>query len=348
MDLPDPFVEVRLVALRTVRGANIWSPFPVTRLDLAVGAYDEIPSDRVPGITETLEAALPGLVEHRCSIGERGGFLTRLRRGTYLPHIAEHLALELQSAIGHDVGYGRARGGDRDGEYTVVFEHRHAPVGREAGRLALELAQRAFAGALEAAHAAAAIEELATVASHPDEPELQRPVVCGIIGSGDREAVRRELISRGAGDDGGIVGMAPVSVLESGLPYSTSAVAIVLDTEPGDVPQRYREPEMAHRLASVVADAVPRGGVVVVPAGERDLQDLVRDARRRVAVFSTDGAIGPGDLRLAHAVARVTDGRITIERGGRARHQDSLRADVPIAAQVSAALAAHLLEENGD
>lgn len=334
------------MALRTLRGANYWSPFPVTRLDLAVGAYEDISSAHVPGVTKALESALPGLVEHRCSIGERGGFLTRLRRGTYVPHIIEHVALELQSAVGHDVGYGRARGGDRAGEYTVVFEHRHAVVGRRSGALALELVQRAFAGTLDSA--AAAIAELEGLAANPDEPELLRPIVCGVIGSGDCDAVRRDLISRGMGDEEQIVEMTPASVLASGLPYSSSALAIVLDTDPGDVPERYRDPEAAQRLASVVADAVPRDGLVVVPASERDLQEMVRDTGRRIAVFSADDEVDPRALRLAHAVARVRDGRVTIECAGRAQEGTPLRPGTPPETQVSAALAAHLLEENGD
>ena len=76
-------------------------------MDMAVGAYDDVSSAQVPGVTASLVGAMPGLVEHRCSIGERGGFITRLRRGTYVPHIIEHVALELQALIGHEVGYGR-------------------------------------------------------------------------------------------------------------------------------------------------------------------------------------------------------------------------------------------------
>ena len=107
MSQVEPATEMRMTALHATRGANYWSRLPVTRMDLTIGAYDEISSAHVPGVTGALLAALPGLVEHRCSIGERGGFIARLRRGTYAPHIIEHVALELQGQIGHDVGYGR-------------------------------------------------------------------------------------------------------------------------------------------------------------------------------------------------------------------------------------------------
>ena len=146
---PSPRSEIRITALHSLRGANFWSQRPVTRMDLVVGQYDEISSADVPGVTASLERAMPGLIEHRCSIGERGGFLQRLRRGTYAPHIIEHVALELQAMAGYDVGYGKTRGGDQPGEYTLVFEHCHSGAGLRAAALALEMVQRAFAGTLE-------------------------------------------------------------------------------------------------------------------------------------------------------------------------------------------------------
>src|SRR3954469_4785031 len=116
MHIPDPATEIRLVSLRAIRGANFWTRAPIIRMDLAVGAYDDISSADASGFTEQLVRAFPGIIEHRCSIGQRGGFITRLKRGTYAPHIIEHIGLELQNIIGHDVGYGRSRGGDRPGE----------------------------------------------------------------------------------------------------------------------------------------------------------------------------------------------------------------------------------------
>ncbi|HEX2204906.1 MAG TPA: hypothetical protein VHG91_16470, partial [Longimicrobium sp.] len=284
MTRPDPYTEIQLVGLRSLRGANFWSRRPVTRMDVAVGAYDEIHSAEVPGFTEALLAALPGLWEHRCSIGERGGFVTRLRRGTYAPHIAEHVGLELQSMIGHDVGYGRARGGDRPGEYTVVFEHLHAEVGLRAAALALETVQRAFAGELEGVEHALA--ELEALSASPDVPALRQHVLCGITGGGDRVAARDEMVRRGVTADELVVDVAPSYLLNAGLPYSASEIAVILDADLSDVPERYREEGRNHQLVSVLADAVRRDGIVVVPAKEWEVQDLARDAGCRVAVFA--------------------------------------------------------------
>ncbi|CAN5479092.1 hypothetical protein BH24GEM3_BH24GEM3_28080 [soil metagenome] len=346
MALPDPTSEIQLVSLRSVRGANFWSRRPVTRIDLAVGAYEDISSADVPGFTEALMRAFPGLIEHRCSIGERGGFLTRLRRGTYAPHIIEHIGLELQSMIGHEVGYGRARGGDRPGEYTVVFEHLHAEVGLRAAALALEIVQRAFAGTLE--EVGYAVAELEAFASSPDVPPLRQQVLCGITGGGPRAEVRDELLRRGIEEAELIVDVSPAYILNAGLPYAHSELAIILDAEPTDVPERYRDPERARQLVSVVADTVPQGGIVIVPAHEWEIQGRVRDCRCRVAIFSPDSRVSREDARVAHAVASVREGRILLERGGESSDLGALHPDAAASAQVVAALAVFCLGEGGN
>jgi cyanophycin synthetase len=345
MTRPDPYSEIRLVGLRSLRGANLWSARPVTRMDVTVGAYDDLSSAHVAGFTEQLVAALPGLWEHRCSIGERGGFVTRQRRGTYAPHVAEHVGLELQAMAGHDVGYGRARGGDRPGEYTVVFEHLHAEVGLRAAALALEIVQRAFAGELERATIDFAVAELAALAEAPDVPALRQHVLCGITGGGARGAARDEMVRRGVSQRELIVDLAPAYLLNAGLPYSRSDIAVVLDAELADVPPRYREPELARRLVSIPADAVARDGIVVCPAAEWEVQDAARDVGCRVAVFATDDRLTERDTRVAHAVAFVREGRIVIECCGEVDDAGPLEGDSPPAAQVAAALAVRSLAE---
>lgn len=343
MDRPSPYDEIRLLGLRTVRGANFWSRRPVTRMDLAPGAYDDLSSAHVEGVTDALVEALPGLWEHRCSIGERGGFVTRLRRGTYAPHIAEHVGLELQSMMGHDVGYGRARGGDRPGEYTVVFEHRHAAVGARAAARALEVVQHAFAGELERAMVDEVVAELAALSAEPDLPRPRRRVLCGITGGGDRAGVRARLEALGVSPEG-LVELSPLELLNEGLPYGRSAAAVVLDAEPADVPERYRDPELARRLVAVLADAVPEGGIVVCPAKEWEVQDLAREAGCRVAVFSAADDVTARDARRASAVAQVRGGRIVVEVGGTTEDAGAIGGGASPAAQVAAALAARALQ----
>lgn len=344
MTPPDPTSELRITSLHATRGANYWSRRPVTRLDLAVGAYSDISSADVPGFTEALVATMPGLEEHRCSIGERGGFIVRLERGTYAAHIIEHVALELQTMIGHDVGFGRTRGGDVDGEFTIVFEHLHEAVGLRAAALALEIVQRAFAGTL-APPIDYATAELTALAQTADVPPLQQHVLCGITGGSLRTETRDELVRRGFGADELIVDVSPAYLLQAGLPYSRSDIAIILDSTPNDVPERYQEEERAQRLVATVADAVDRGGIVVVPAKDWEVQDLVRDAGCRVVIFAPDADVTRRDKKVARAAAYCDGGRIIIETRRAAIDAGMLIDGVPVAAQAAAAVAAMTLHE---
>jgi Cyanophycin synthase-like N-terminal domain len=343
MTLPDSAVELRMTSLHSTRGANFWSRRPVTRLDIVVGAYEDISSADAPGFSELLMSAMPGLEEHRCSIGERGGFITRLERGTYAAHIIEHVALELQSMIGHDVGFGRTRGGDVEGEYTIVFEHIHEAVGLRAAALALELVQRAFAGTLGPVDYA--VTELYALAETPDGPPLRQRVLCGITGGSERAETRDEIVRRGFGNGEPIVDVSPAYILQAGLPYSRSDIAIVLDAVLTDVPDRYREEERARRLVATAADAVDRGGIVIVPAKEWEIQDMVREGGCRVAIFAPDADITRRDKRVARAAAHCEAGRIVIETRAGMTDAGALRDDAPPGAQAAAALAAFTLHE---
>lgn len=340
---PDPASEIRMTTLHATRGANYWMRAPIVRLDLLVGAYENISSADVPGFTDALVRAMPGLVEHRCSIGERGGFILRLRRGTYAAHIVEHVALELQTMIGHDVGYGRTRGGDVDGEYTLIFERVHEQVGLRAAALALETVQRAFAGTLQTVEPY--INELKSLAALPDVPPPRQRVLCGITGGEGRGHAHSELVKRGIGEDELIIDVAPSYILQAGLPYTRSEFAIVLDTNPTDVPERYQERERAERLVSVVIDEVRRDGFVVCPAKAWDVQDRARDEECRVAIFATDDDVTRRDQKLARAVALVERGRILLDTDCERRDAGPLRDDAPATAQVAAALAAQLWRE---
>lgn len=343
MTVPDAAIEIRMTTLHATRGANFWSTRPVMRMDITVGAYEDISSADVPGFTEALMTTMPGLIEHRCSIGERGGFLVRLRDGTYAAHIIEHVALELQTMIGHDVGYGRTRGGDIEGEYTIVFEHMHEAVGLRAAALALETVQQAFCGTLTSVDHAVA--ELNALASKPDVPLLHQHVLCGITGGSDRAATRDEMVRRGISSDELIIDVSPSFLLQAGLPYSKSDIAIITDAKLTDVPERYAEEERAQRLMATVADAVDDGGIVIVPAKEWDIQEKVRDAGCRVAIFATDANVTRRDRKLARAVALVVNDRIIIEMKGEKTDHGVVRSDAPLGAQVAGALAAFTLNE---
>ncbi|HEY3963504.1 MAG TPA: cyanophycin synthetase [Planctomycetaceae bacterium] len=115
----------------TLRGPNIWSRYPV--LEAWVDLQDlNRASDTFPGFTDRLIAWLPTMIEHRCSIGERGGFFQRLRTGTWPGHILEHVAIELQTLAGTPVGFGKARETSEEGVYKVVMRYRDEQLARAA------------------------------------------------------------------------------------------------------------------------------------------------------------------------------------------------------------------------
>jgi cyanophycin synthetase len=105
-----------------LNGPNIWANSPVLEAWVDLGRFEELPTDKLPGFTERLMNALPSLIEHRCSIGERGGFWQRLQTGTWLGHVLEHVTLELQSLTHAPVGWGRARETQESGVYKVVVK----------------------------------------------------------------------------------------------------------------------------------------------------------------------------------------------------------------------------------
>lgn len=312
-------------------------------MDLAVGAYEDISSADVKGFTEALVKAMPGLRDHRCSIGEPGGFIIRLRDGTYAPHIVEHIALELQTMIGHDVGFGRTRGGDIEGEYTLVFEHLHEQVGLRAAALALEVVQRAFAGRLDSVDYATA--ELASLAETSHIPALQQRICCAITGGSRRSETRAEMLRQGFDCNELIIEVAPSYLLQAGLPFSRSDMAVIVDATLVDVPPRYAERDRAARLLSIVADGVKRNGIVVVPAKEWEIQEMVRDADCRVAIFSTRDNITRRDKKLARTAVWLDGRRIVIEHLGDRIEGGWLQDESDVTAQIAAVTAVFSLKQ---
>ncbi len=131
----------------TLRGPNIWADYPVLEVEVDLGELSERSSDEIPGFNERLKAWLPSLIEHRCSVGERGGFFQRLDRGTYLAHILEHVTLELQTLAGSPVGFGRARETKVDGVYRVAIEFDEEPLAHASLATARALLLAAVEGA---------------------------------------------------------------------------------------------------------------------------------------------------------------------------------------------------------
>lgn len=130
---------LRILHMQTMFGANYFSGGPVIVMKLDLGVYDEVFSDQIPGLYEGLRKVLPSLYHHQCSEGRPGGFFFRVKQGTLLGHITEHVAIELQTLAGMDVGFGKTRQTDRPGVYNVVFRFFDAEAGMVAGQSAVQL-----------------------------------------------------------------------------------------------------------------------------------------------------------------------------------------------------------------
>jgi cyanophycin synthetase len=123
-------------------GPSLYARFPVIRLELELGELEGWPTGRLGApFVEALAAALPGLAEHGCSYREPGGFFRRMREGdgTWLGHVLEHVAIELQNIAGEEVTFGKTRSAQAVGVYTVVYEYVQRDEGIAAGELGLRL-----------------------------------------------------------------------------------------------------------------------------------------------------------------------------------------------------------------
>ncbi len=131
--------DLRILETQIFRGPNYWSYEPCIRLLVDLGSLEHWPSNTLRGFTRKLLATLPGLAEHSCSVGRAGGFVERLNEGTWLGHVAEHIALELQRESGAHIYRGKTRSASEPGQYNVIYGYVEEQVGVAAGKLAVRL-----------------------------------------------------------------------------------------------------------------------------------------------------------------------------------------------------------------
>ncbi|WP_291320012.1 cyanophycin synthetase, partial [Desulfonatronospira sp.] len=139
---------MKILEKRALRGPNYWSNLRhqliVMRVDLE--EMEKYPSNTIPGFPERMEKLIPSLHEHRCSRGYEGGFLERLREGTWMGHVMEHVALELQILSGMQCGFGRCTWDGEEGIYSVVFSYEEERAGFYAAEAAFEIVRAMLAG----------------------------------------------------------------------------------------------------------------------------------------------------------------------------------------------------------
>lgn len=134
---------MEILNIRVLNGPNYWSirRHKLIWMKLDLQDLEEKPTNSIPGFRARLEKLFPGIYSHECSVGKPGGFLQRVDEGTWMGHVIEHLALELQSLAGMDVGFGRTRETSQKGIYNVVFSYMEAEAGVYAAKACVRIAQ---------------------------------------------------------------------------------------------------------------------------------------------------------------------------------------------------------------
>ena len=139
---------MKIDKIQALRGPNIWSvqrkKLIQMRLDLE--EMEQFPTNKIEGFRERIEAMFPTMIEHRCSEGVPGGFFSRIERGTWMGHVIEHIALEIQTLAGMETGFGRTRETKTPGVYNVVFSYTEENVGMFAAESAVAIAEALIAG----------------------------------------------------------------------------------------------------------------------------------------------------------------------------------------------------------
>jgi cyanophycin synthetase len=139
---------VKIESIKIIDGKNRWSESrkKLVHIVLDLGKYEELPSNKIPGFYERLKKYIPTLQKHRCSVGRAGGFFKRVKEGTWMGHIIEHIALELQTLAEMETGWGRTRGvKGKIGIYNVVFEYVDADCGKTAANEAIRVVKEIIA-----------------------------------------------------------------------------------------------------------------------------------------------------------------------------------------------------------
>ncbi|MBS1549330.1 MAG: cyanophycin synthetase [Bacteroidetes bacterium] len=139
---------MKILKLQALRGPNIWSVrrMKLVQMRLDLEEMEERPTNKIIGFRERLEHLIPSLIEHRCSEKCRGGFFIRVEEGTWMGHVIEHIALEIQTLAGMDTGFGRTRSTQDEGVYNVVFSYIEENVGLYAAEAAVRIAQALIDG----------------------------------------------------------------------------------------------------------------------------------------------------------------------------------------------------------
>ncbi|MBN9203483.1 cyanophycin synthetase [Methylibium petroleiphilum] len=294
--------DLQLLRINYLRGPNIWTYRPVLETWLDLGELEEHPSHLLPGFNERLCALLPALEEHHCGVGERGGFLQRLREGTWCGHVLEHVVIELLNLAGMPTGFGQTRSTSQRGVYRMVFRAREEQV----ARTALADGHRLLMAAIndEAFDVAAAV---ARVREQVDDTYFG-PSTAAIVGAATERGIPHIRLN-----DGNLVQLGHGARQRRIWTAETDRTSAIAEGIAGDK-------DLTKRLLKSCGVPVPEGEVVdSVEAAWEAAQDIGLP----VALKPTDGNHGRGvtldltsreDIEAAYAYADLHGSEVMVER----------------------------------
>ena len=139
---------MQILETKVMRGPNFWSNYrkKLIVMKLNIGGLENYPTDKIEGFGDRIKKLIPSLYHHECSEGHPGGFFHRIDIGTWMGHVIEHIALEIQSLAGMECGYGRTRSTNVTGVYHVIFSYEHEKAGLYAAKAAVRIAEALIAG----------------------------------------------------------------------------------------------------------------------------------------------------------------------------------------------------------
>jgi len=268
-----------------------------------IGKYEDLPSDKIPGFPQRLAEAIPTLWEHRCSEGHAGGFFERLRMGTYMGHILEHVILELQSLAGMKTSFGRTRSAGARGEYNIIIHYRDA----EAAKMCVELGLELVETLAEAQPLSFSLQERLAEIREVGEKNMLGPTTQSIVDAAHRRGIPRfRLNGNGLVQLGHGKYARRIQAAESSL---TSNIAVEIASDK----------ELTKELLDKVGVPVPKGETAT------DADDAWRVAQRigkPVVVKPSDGNQGKAvsvnltteeQVRKAFALAREHSEIVIVE-----------------------------------
>ena len=290
---------MKIIDIRALKGPNYWSikrhKLIVMRLDLE--ELEEYPSNKIDGFYERLRALIPSLYSHECSEGRPGGFFYRVEHGTWMGHIIEHIALEIQTLAGIDCGFGRTRGTGEYGVYNVVFAYQEEREGFHAAHCAVNIAQALIDG--REYDLQADIDML----SHLYEEDRLGPSTSAIVNACQQKGVpyirldTDSTVQLGYG--------AQQKRIQATVSSQTSNLAVELASDKDATKQR-----LGH--ASI---PIPLGEVIY---SENDLQDVLRRMDFPLVIKPLDGNHGRGVTTNIRDVETLFDAFLLAKKHGEA------------------------------